>query len=229
MTISTIIILHYVNICSLGPTRLLKSSDSIMDLMSKQPQSKSYRFELRHKKRSSAVTATVKAADRSTQSASGVEDRISERKKSVGLERDESILSHLHSLENKNRELQRQLDSMELQLLTHKSLEETLSALQESYASLSEKYQQERETHKESTQQLQLQLDEASLARRQTEEQLLLTGSASESGVLKESQSLLEDIQAKYSDEVSNLVSEIRVKDKTLQETRNERIALVRG
>ena len=137
------------------------------------------------------------------------------------------MLTHVHSLESVNSELQRQVDSLQLQLLNHQALKEKLSALQDSYTSLSDKHEQERLAHKTLAQRLQRELDEASLARRKTEEQLRLTGEGAEPGRLKESKSVLEEIQAKYSDEVSNLTSEIRVKNKTLQEMRSKKISLV--
>ena len=138
------------------------------------------------------------------------------------------FLSHVSTPENRNGELQKQVDSLQLQLLNHQALKENLSALQDSYTSLSDKHEQERLAHKSLTQRLQQQLDEAALARRKAEEQLRLTGDGSQSGVLSESKGVLEEIQAKYTDEVSNLTSEIRVKNKTLQDMRAKRITLVR-
>ena len=83
---------------------------------------------------------------------------------------------------------------------------------------------QERQAHKASTQQLQEQLDEASIARRKVEEQLQFNVGGPGKG---ESEGVLEEIQSKYAEEVGNLTSEIRVKDKTLQDMRARRITLV--
>lgn len=142
--------------------------------------------------------------------------------------------SLVHSLHKNNSELQKQLEWMQLELLNHQGLKEKLTALQDSYTSLSDKHEQLRTTHKTQTQQLQQQVDEETLARRRVEEQLSLAvgvgsdiSSESRTTVLKKSQSLLEEIQAKYSDELSRLNSEIRVKDKTLQDMRNKRFDLV--
>ena len=140
-------------------------------------------------------------------------------------ETNDSVMSHMRSLEDKNRELRRDMDNLQLEIFKQQDLREKLAALQKSHSALSEKHQEERAANKRMIKQLQDRLDDALLAKRKSEEQLLLSGAASsESGVTK---SLLDDIQAKYSEEVSHLVSESRSKDKTLQEMRGRRVALV--
>lgn len=184
--------------------------------MNRQTHPNKSRFEL-HRKRRPTPSATAAQISEEAERAD-----IMDREKKT------SMVSHLHSLEDKNRELRRVVDSLQLQILEQQELREKLASLQKSHASLSEKYQEERGTNKRMIKQLQNRLDEAQLAKRKTEEQLLLSRAASsESGVPKETESLLDDIQAKYSEEVSQLLSENRIKDKTLQEMRGRRIALV--
>ena len=50
----------------------------------------------------------------------------------------------MHSLEDLNGKLKKQVDSLKLQLLNHEALKEKLVALQESYTVLSEKHEQVR-------------------------------------------------------------------------------------
>ena len=183
-----------------------------MELVSKHTQLKNHRFELRQKRRPTAEREPVKM-ERNGERLSGALDGQSQ-----------SIIAHMHALEDKNKGLRKQLDTMQLQVMNHKEIKEKLSTLQESYLSLDEKYQEEHVNNKKAIQQLQDRLDKVSLARRRTEEQLLLTGSSSGE---RDTKGLLDDIQAKYSDEVSNLKSENRVKEKTLLDMRAKRIALV--
>lgn len=190
-----------------------------MELMNKHARLKNHRFELRRKRRSTAEREPL----RKERDGSSAEERLSGGDGAGGGQR-QSIIAHMHALEDKNKELRKQLDTMQLQVINHKEIKDKLSTLQESYLSLDEKYQEERVKNKKAIQQLQDRLDKVSLARRRTEEQLLLTGSASDE---RETKSLLDDIQAKYSEEVSNLKSENRVKDKTLLDMRAKRIALV--
>lgn len=183
--------------------------------MNKQTQPNSYRFELRHKRK--PTSANRHGADG---------DQNSYASNMSGQEKT-SLASNVNSLEEKNRVLKRKVDLLQLELLNQADFKEKLVSLQESHASLRQEYQQEKGAQKKVVQQLQDQLDTASLAQRRTEEQLLLTGSISEAGLVQESKSLLDSIQAKYSEEVSNLTTENRVKDKTLQEMREKRITLV--
>lgn len=185
-----------------------------MELMRKHAQLKNHQFELRRKRRQTTEREPLRK-ERDGQRLSGGDGDSQHR----------SIIAHVHTLEDKNKELRRQLDTMQLQVINHKEIKDKLSALQESYLSLDEKYQEERVSNKKAIHQLQDRLDKVSLARRRTEEQLLLTGSSS-SGV-RETKSLLDAIQEKYSEEVSNLKSENRVKDKTLLDMRTKRITLV--
>ena len=188
------------------------------ELASKKP--KNCRFELRLK---SKVTGGDESQRRNVEKGEESAPRLQEPKE---MTRQESILAHMHRLEAKNKELQRQLDSIQLQLMGHQDLKKQLSSLQDTHTTLSDKYKEEHTANKKVVQDLQLRLDEAALAKRKAEEQLLLTGSTPAADARK-SQGLLEEIQEKYSEEVANLTSEIRVKDKTLQEMRTKRIYLV--
>ncbi len=187
--------------------------------MSKKP--KNCHFELRPK---SKITGDDNTQKTSMEKINESTSRLQDPKQ---MNRHESLLAHMHSLEAKNKEMQKQVDSTQLQLLGHQELKKELSSLQDSHTALSDKYQKERTTSKEAIQQLQLKLDEASLAKRKAEEQLLLAGSASAAADVKETQRLLDDIQEKYSEEVANMTSEIHVKDKTLQEMRMKRLNMV--
>lgn len=220
-----------------GSSRSLPPTENIVDILNKQVRPPDYRFELRRIRRPAAATGSQAAAagaraptgahKAATLAAEKPGTSANEAEISRPQETKKCMLTHVQSLENVNSELQRKVDSLQLQLLNHQALKEKLSALQDSYTSLSDKHEQERLAHKTLTQQLQRELDEASLARRKAEEQLQLTGEGAEPGRLKESKSVLEEIQAKYTDQVSSLTSEIRVKDKTLQDMRSKRIALV--
>ncbi len=139
----------------------------------------------------------------------------------------EAAKSNILSLEKKNSEQHREIDLLQLEILSYQESKEEMASLQEEHSSLVQKYKKEKQAHRKKIQHLQQQLDQSSLARRKMEEHILLTGS-SEVGVSSESKNLLHQIQEKYSEEVSNLSSEIRVKDKSLQELRTKKIALVR-
>lgn len=196
---------------SLGSHRHLTPSESITEFLKKQPHGTRYRFELRCKEKSKLVPKRLGAAG--------------EKNADIQPQDDEQLMQlkfHVHSLENRNTTLQKQIDSMEVQIIGSRDLKEQLASLQEERSSLSDQYKKEQVSHKKAIQQLQQQLDEASLARRKMEEQLLLTGSPDSS------KSLLEEIQSKYGKDISSLTVEIRVKDKSLQEARTRRISLVR-
>lgn len=200
-----------------GKSHSLDPTDNMVELINRQTHPNKFRFELRRKRKqpppSAAATQVSEEAERAD---------IVEREKNI------SMVSHMHSLEDRNRELRREMDSLQLQVLKQEELREKLASLQKSHSSLSEKYQEERGANKRMIKQLQDRLDKVQLDKRKTEEQLLLSGAASfESGMSKETKSLLDGIQAKYSEEVSQLVSENRIKDKTLQDMRARRIALV--
>lgn len=204
-------LLVYVDVAVAGTSHSLDPSESMVELMNQQV---GCRFEL-HRKRKQTSAIEIREDERAEPSRMMAQEKT-------------SIIAHMHSLEGKNTELRRELDSLQLQVLKQKELKEELSSLQRAHASLSQKYHEERGTNKRMAKQLQDQLDETSLAKRKTEEQLLLSGTASESAASTETKSLLDGIQAKYSEEVSQLTSDNRVKDKTLQEMRGKRITLVR-
>ena len=202
---------------SIGPSKLLGPSECMAELVSKQP--KNCHFELRLK------PTAAKAERKKSSAETGKEDTM-RPPQAKQMDRQESILAHMHSLETKNKELQQLNDSLQLQLIDHQDLKKELSSLQDSHTALTEQHQQACAANKKAVQQFQQKLDEASLAKRKAEEQLLLTGSASITGA-KDTQGLLDDIQKKYSEEVANLTSDIRVKDKTLQEMRTKRLIMV--
>ena len=155
-----------------------------------------------------------------------------ERKDSVSSSCDQmkydEIKSHIHFLERKNTELQKQTDSMTLLTLGHEDLQERITFFQDELSFITRKYQKEQVAHKESVQHLQQQLDEASLVKRKLEEQIILLSQSSKSETSRESKKILENMQAKYSKEVNNLSSEIIVKEKSLQEMKTKEVALVR-
>jgi chromosome segregation ATPase len=187
--------------------------------MSQQTPPNKCRYELHRRRKSKPATVTTIAEV--TEGANA--DKKSDKEENT------SMISHMHTLQQKNSELRKDMDALQLQMLRQQDVKEKLVSLQKSHASLNEKYEEEKGTNKKMIKQLQERLDDALLAKRKSEEQLLLTtGDASPAtGVAKDTKSVLDDIQAKYSEEVSQLVSENRTKDKTLQEMRKRRIALV--
>lgn len=202
----------------LESSQFLEGSHAVVDSMNRYAQDNNYCLELRYRERLIKPKTTIPYVDKERK----MEPEIF-RKTSASEQ--ETIQSHVHQLEKKNSELNRELDSLRFQLLSHQELKDRLSSLQNNYSELDDKCQEEQSSHKKVVQHLQEELDKMSLVRRKMKEHLSVL---KETSLETNSKTLLEKIQEQYVEEVGNLTSELRVKDRSLQEMRNKRIALVR-
>ena len=201
--------------------------------ISKRLGEDNYRLELRRKPRASrpkleasSDRGTVNSSSKSAATVGSARDlETSQQQKSVG--------NQLESSQNKNADLSREPGSLKPNLQTKQDFQQQLEDLHREKSLLAEKYQYSQGDFKRKTRSLQEKLDESLMEQRKLEEQILVLREAStslEASGLEEaaSKSALEQIQQKYSEEVSNLTGELRVKDKNLTEMRNKRMTLVR-
>ena len=101
-----------------------------------------------------------------------------------------------------------------------------MTSLHNANLSLSKELKQQQEGYQSRVHTLQQKVDELTLGNRKLEDQLHVSTSAGVGG--PDQSDLLDQIQAKYSQEMSNLTRELRAKEKSLQELRTKRSALVR-
>ena len=179
--------------------------------MNRHGHDSNYRLELRH------------APRETTPSIDHVTEQQTENSKTECVSDQTTIRSHIHKLEKNNSDLYQDMDYLKLQLLSQQELKGRLFWLQKEYSVLDMKYQSDQSAHTSAMQHLQEQLDKTSLIQRKTEDQLLVMKSSE----MKGPKTVLDQIQEKYTEEVTNLTSELRVKDRSLQEMRNDRIELV--
>ena len=137
-----------------------------------------------------------------------------------------TLVAHIQTLVQENTLLRQQLDSMQLHLQQYQELEHKMTSLHNANLSLSKELKQQQEGYQSRVHTLQQKVDELTLGNRKLEDQLHVSTSAGVGG--PDQSDLLDQIQAKYSQEMSNLTRELRAKEKSLQELRTKRSALVR-
>jgi len=137
-----------------------------------------------------------------------------------------ALLARIQMLEQENLHLQQQLDSTRLDLQQHQELEHKMSSLHDAHLSLLNELQRQEKSHQLKVHTLQQKLDELTLSNRKLEDKLHMSTSG-EKGEGNQS-NLLDEIQAKYSQEVSELTGKLREKERILQELRTKRSAMVR-
>ena len=204
---------------------MLDRSHTLVDSLNKHHGDDHYRLELRRIGRSSRPKPEAPTEE-------GATNIIAESIGGLEVSDQKTVRAHIQSLERQNTDLHRDVDSLKVKLMKHNDLQDQLLELHKQNTMLKEKYQDKQTAYKKDVQHLQEKLDEASLAQRKLEEQILVLKEMSlaleASGVeAAQSKSVLEQIQQKYGEEVKNLTGELRVKDRNLQETRSKRITMV--
>ena len=137
-----------------------------------------------------------------------------------------ALVAHIQTLMQEKKLLQQQLDSVRLHLQQYQELEHKMSSLHNANLSLSKELKQQQQGYQSRVQTLQQKVDELTLSNRKLEDQLHVSASAGVGG--SDQSDLLDQIQARYSQETSSLTHELRAKEKSLQELRMKRSALVR-
>lgn len=205
----------------LESNQFLERFHTVVDSMNRHTRDKNYRLELRRRERWSMSKTTTPSVNNTTRA-----ETESLSKKSVSEQ--ETIKTHIQQLEKNNLELYKDLDHLKLQLLSHQELKGQLSHMQKEHSMLDKKYQKEQSAHKRIVQHLQEQLDNTSLLRRKTEERLLVhKETRAGDAMATQTTVLLEQIQEKYTKDVSSLTRELRLKGRSLWEMRKKETALV--
>ena len=207
----------------LESSQFLERFHAVVDSMNRHAHDKNYRLELRYSEELNMSKTTTPSVDNMKRVETENSKKKSARKK-------ETIHAQIHQLEKNNSELCKDLDYLKLQLLNHQELKGQLSQLQKEHSNLDKKYHEEQSGHKKTVQHLEEQLDNVVLTRRKIEEDLVvLKATAEAAGATIQTTTLLEQIQEKYTKEMSSLTSELRVKDRSLREMRKKRADLVSG
>ena len=142
-----------------------------------------------------------------------------------------TLLVRIESLEKDKSVLELQLDSLSLQQQNQDKLENKVTSLSQENASLTSELQTQQKANNNVVHAIQQQMDELTLANRKLEDMMVVLNSAGNSPDnfdQTESRMMLEKIQTRYSDEVSNLMYDLREKEKALQETRTKKASMVR-
>jgi len=206
----------------------------VLTSISKHFGEDNYRLELRRKHRASRPKLDASSNRGTANSSKSAVVTESAREQLEASQQQKTVVgTQLDSLQKQNADLLSDISSLKLNLQKKQDLELQLEDLQRESSSLAEKYQGSQDALRRKTHSLQEKLDEALMEQRKLEEQVLVLREVStgrEVSGLEEasSKSVLEQIQHKYSEEVNSLTGELRVKDKSLTEMRNKKIALVR-
>ena len=138
-----------------------------------------------------------------------------------------ALLTHIQALEQDNFLLRQQLDSAHLNLQQYQELEHKMSSLHNAHLSLLNELQRQEQSCQLKVYTLQQKVDELTLSNRKLEDQLHVSTTSAEEGEGNWT-NLLDEIQARYSQEVSELTGKLREKERILQEMRTRKSAMVR-
>ena len=187
----------------------MKPSQPILAVQSCWPQEDGYCFELRRKRLPQQNKDGHQTSSAAVQGSAATE-------KTDKIEQDQS---------QPKVNLQRQLDTIKLQLQGKEELEEKLKLLEEENASLVSELQVLKESQQSSLSELQSEVGILNLEKQKLEDQLLVLKAATTkdtnaplSDVSENPAQLLEQMQSRYEMEIRRLTSEVQEKQKLQQE-----------
>lgn len=195
--------------------KAIKPSQPVLSLQSRWPQEEGYCFELRRKRLPQQIKGETPQHSANAASSTTTEpgDKTDGNKSPQPLQDQAN--------------LQKELDSIKLQLQTKEGLEEKLKSVQEENANLTAKLETLKQNQHSSSAELQGKLDTLNLEKQKLEDQVSMLKAASMKagdqyeGPLEHKKGpaqLLEQVQSRYETEVRGLTAELREKERQQQE-----------